>query len=162
VESRMRTSVASFTPESYDRKFMGSVPPLILDTLSQLEAQCGPLSHISVQYEKIDLILIPHNNQIIAISLETGPLEPILRKPVDIAKNLHVTPPTVTGMLNKLREEQFIVHEKYGGIVLTEKGSSMADEMRQRHGLLVSFLRLLGADETRAQKDTEGLEHYID
>jgi Mn-dependent DtxR family transcriptional regulator len=65
-------------------------------------------------------------------------------------------------MLNKLREEQFIVHEKYGGIILTEKGSSMADEIRQRHGLLVNFLRLLGADETRAQKDTEGLEHYID
>jgi len=83
-------------------------------------------------------------------------------KPVDIAKNLYVTPPTVTGMLNKLREEQFIVHEKYGGIVLTEKGSSMADGIRQRHGLLVNFLRLLGADETRAQKDTEGLEHYID
>ena len=80
VESRMRTHVASFTPEDYDRKFMGSVPPLILDTLSQLEAQCGPLSHISVQYEKVDLIFIPHNNQIIAMSLETGPLEPILRK----------------------------------------------------------------------------------
>ena len=83
-------------------------------------------------------------------------------KPVDIAKNLHVTPPTVTGMLNKLSEEQFILHEKYGGIVLTEKGTSMADGIRQRHGLLVNFLRLLGADETRAQKDTEGLEHYID
>jgi len=83
-------------------------------------------------------------------------------KPVDIAKNLHVTPPTVTGMLNKLSEEQFILHEKYGGIVLTEKGTSMADGIRQRHGLLVNFLQLLGADETRAQKDTEGLEHYID
>lgn len=80
VESRMRTHVASFTPEDWDRKFMGSVPPLILDTLSQLETQCGPLSHISVQYEKVDLIFIPHNNQIIAMSLETGPLEPILRK----------------------------------------------------------------------------------
>ena len=80
VESRMRTSVPSFTPETYDRKFMGSVPPMILDTLSQLETQCGPLSHISVQYEKVDLIFLPHNNQIIAISLETGPLEPILRK----------------------------------------------------------------------------------
>src|SRR5437773_11929295 len=29
VESRMRTHVASFTPEEYDRKFMGSVPPLV-------------------------------------------------------------------------------------------------------------------------------------
>jgi len=67
-------------------------------------------------------------------------------------KNLHVTPPTVIGMLNQLREEQFIVHEKYGRIVLTEKGSSMADGIRQRHGLLVNSLRLLGADGTRAQK----------
>jgi DtxR family manganese transport transcriptional regulator len=38
----------------------------------------------------------------------------------------------------------------------------MADAIRQRHGLLVNFLRLLGADETRAQKEAEGLEHYID
>ena len=83
-------------------------------------------------------------------------------KPVDIATHLHVKRPTVTGMLNKLRQEQFIVHEKYGGIILTEKGSSMADMIRKRHGLLVEFLKLLGTDETRAQKDTEGLEHYID
>ncbi len=80
VESRMRSSVASFTPETYDRKFMGSVPPIIVDTLSQLELQCGPLSHVSVQYQKVDLVFLPFNNQIIAISLEPGPLEPILRK----------------------------------------------------------------------------------
>ncbi len=76
----MRTSLASFTPETYDRKFMSSVPPMILDTLSQLEVQCGPVSHISVQYEKVDLIFLPYNNSIVAISLEPGPLEPILRK----------------------------------------------------------------------------------
>ncbi len=80
VESRMRTSLASFTPETYDRKFMASVPPMILDTLSQLEVQCGPIGHVSVQYEKVDLIFLPFNNQIVAISLEPGPLEPILRK----------------------------------------------------------------------------------
>ena len=83
-------------------------------------------------------------------------------KPVDIANHLHVARPTVTGMLNKLREEQLIIHEKYGGITLTEKGSSMAEAIRKRHGLLVDFLKLLGTDETQAQKDTEGLEHYID
>jgi hypothetical protein len=80
VESRMRSSVTSFTPETYDRKFMASVPPMILDTLSQLEYQCGPITHISVQYEKVDLIFLPFNNQIVAMSLEPGPLEPILRK----------------------------------------------------------------------------------
>jgi DtxR family transcriptional regulator, manganese transport regulator len=83
-------------------------------------------------------------------------------KPVDIANHLHVTPPTVTGMLGKLREEQLLVHEKYGGITLTDKGKSMADSIGKRHAVLVSFLKLLGAKEATAQKDTEGLEHYID
>jgi len=82
-------------------------------------------------------------------------------KPVDIANHLHVTPPTVTGMLDRLHDEQLIVHRKYGGIVLTEKGNSMAAGLGQRHALLVAFLKLLGVDESVAQKDTEGLEHYI-
>ncbi len=83
-------------------------------------------------------------------------------KPVDIANHLHVTAPTVTIMLNKLREEQLIIHEKYGGIVLTEKGKEMAKKIGQRHAVLVSFLKLFGVKETIAHKDTEGLEHYID
>ncbi len=82
-------------------------------------------------------------------------------KPVDIASHLHVTAPTVTGMLDRLREEQLLVHEKYGGIVLTEKGKSMAETLGQRHALLVNFLRLIGVEEATAQKDTEGLEHYV-
>ncbi len=82
-------------------------------------------------------------------------------KPVDIASHLHVTAPTVTGMLDRLREEQLLIHEKYGGIVLTEKGNKMAHTLGQRHALLVRFLRLIGVEEGRAQKDTEGLEHYV-
>ena len=89
LESRMRSNVMSLTPETYDRKFMSSVPPMILDTLSQLENQCGPLAHISIQYKKVDLVIFPHNNQIVAISLEPGPLEPILRKLRD-SLNLHI------------------------------------------------------------------------
>ena len=83
-------------------------------------------------------------------------------KPVDIARHLHVRPPTVTGMLARLDSEQLIHHEKYGGISLTEKGESMARSLGQRHALLVNFLKLFGVEETTAQKDTEGLEHYID
>lgn len=83
-------------------------------------------------------------------------------KPVDIASHLHVQPPTVTAMLERLDSEQLIHHEKYGGIVLTEKGESMARSLGERHALLVSFLKLFGVEETTAQKDTEGLEHYVD
>ncbi len=84
VESRMRSTVHSLTAQEYDRKFMGSVPPIVMDTLSQLEPQCGPVNHVSVQYEKVDMIFFPLNTQIIALSLEPGPLEPILRKLRDI------------------------------------------------------------------------------
>ncbi len=80
VESRMRSSVHSLTGEEYDKKFMRSVPPLIMDILAQLEGQVGPLSHISIQYERVDLVFFPLNTQILALSLEPGPLEPILRK----------------------------------------------------------------------------------
>jgi len=89
LESRMRSNVMSLTPETYDRKFMASVPPMIVDTLSQLENQCGPLTHISIQYQKVDLVIFPYNNQIVAISLEPGPLEPILRKLRD-SLNIHI------------------------------------------------------------------------
>jgi DtxR family transcriptional regulator, manganese transport regulator len=82
-------------------------------------------------------------------------------KPVDIANHLHVTAPTVTGMLDRLRGERLLIHEKYGGIVLTEKGNKMAHTLGQRHALLVRFLQLIGVEETTAQKDTEGLEHYV-
>ena len=83
-------------------------------------------------------------------------------KPVDIANHLHVRPPTVTGMLDRLHSEQLILHEKYGGITLTAEGENMARALGERHALLVSFLKLFGVEETTAQKDTEGLEHYID
>ena len=82
-------------------------------------------------------------------------------KPVDIASHLHVTAPTVTGMLDRLRDEELLLHEKYGGIVLTEKGNKMAHTLGQRHALLVRFLQLIGVEESTAQKDTEGLEHYV-
>jgi Mn-dependent DtxR family transcriptional regulator len=82
-------------------------------------------------------------------------------KPVDIASHLHVTAPTVTGMIDRLRTEQLLVHEKYGGIVLTDKGKKMAETLGQRHALLVRFLQLIGVEEATAQKDTEGLEHYV-
>ena len=38
----------------------------------------------------------------------------------------------------------------------------MARALGERHALLVAFLKLFGVEETTAQKDTEGLEHYID
>ncbi|HEX9430056.1 MAG TPA: iron dependent repressor, metal binding and dimerization domain protein [Candidatus Bathyarchaeia archaeon] len=45
---------------------------------------------------------------------------------------------------------------------MTGEGENMARALGERHALLVAFLKLFGVEETTAQKDTEGLEHYID
>ncbi len=79
-ESRMRSNVHSLTPEGYDRKFMSSVPPLVLDSLQQLEGQCGPLEQISIQYKRVDLMFFSFDSQIVVLSLEPGPTETIWRK----------------------------------------------------------------------------------
>ncbi len=79
-ESRMRSNVPSLTPEGYDRKFMSSVPPLVLDALQQLEQQCGPVEQISIQYQRVDLMFFMFENQIVVLSLEPGPTETIWRK----------------------------------------------------------------------------------
>jgi DtxR family manganese transport transcriptional regulator len=37
----------------------------------------------------------------------------------------------------------------------------MADKSRQRHQLVLDFLRALGVSEERAQADAEGIEHHV-
>ena len=42
-----------------------------------------------------------------------------------------------------------------------EKGISIAIGIRNRHGLLAEFFKLIGVDEQTANKDAEGLEHHL-
>src|SRR5437870_13862939 len=61
-------------------------------------------------------------------------------KPVDISSNLHVKPPMVTNMHERLNRDQLIVHQKNGGILLTERCIGMAETHNLRHVLLVRIL----------------------
>jgi Mn-dependent DtxR family transcriptional regulator len=80
---------------------------------------------------------------------------------VDISANLHVRSPSVTRMLQKLHASDLLVYERYRGIMLTEKGERLAKSVRERHGILVRFLRLLGVNPETAHRDAEGLEHSL-
>lgn len=80
----------------------------------------------------------------------------------DIAEALDVHPSTVTRMVQRLDEQQFIEYERYRGLVLTAKGEKLGRAIRDRHRALEGFLRLLGVeDEEVVQKDTEGIEHHL-
>lgn len=81
---------------------------------------------------------------------------------VDIGAHLAVSSPTVTKMIQRLDEEGLVVYERYRGVVLTADGEALAKEVRHRHGVVTSFLRILGVDDATANRDAEGVEHHLD
>src|SRR5690606_39515469 len=76
----------------------------------------------------------------------------------DIASSLDVQPSSVTRMLQRLDDQEFLVYEKYRGLVLTAKGQELGRRIKERHQLLEDFLRLLGVNEEDVQRDVEGIE----
>ncbi len=80
---------------------------------------------------------------------------------VDIADNLRVKPPTVSGMLQRLAARDYLVHEPYRGIRLTDKGAKIAKSVIARHSIISELLLMLGVENKVAYQDTEGIEHHI-
>ncbi|MBO8163164.1 MAG: transcriptional regulator MntR [Brevibacillus sp.] len=79
----------------------------------------------------------------------------------DIAEALEVHPSSVTKMVQKLDKDQYLVYEKYRGLVLTPKGKKIGKRLVDRHTLLEEFLRLIGVDEEHIFADVEGIEHHL-
>lgn len=80
---------------------------------------------------------------------------------VDISKYLNVSSPSVTKMVQRLDESGHLNYEKYRGISLTHEGIIVATSIRERHGLLADFFKMIGVDEDSANKDAEGIEHHL-
>ena len=80
---------------------------------------------------------------------------------IDISEYLNVSSPSVTKMVQKLNESGHLNYEKYRGIRLTDKGTLVAKNIRERHGLLAEFLKIIGVDEDTAYKDAECIEHHL-
>lgn len=79
----------------------------------------------------------------------------------DIAEGLEVHPSSVTKMIQKLDKDNYLVYEKYRGLVLTSKGQKMGKRLVVRHQLLEDFLTVIGVSEENIYKDVEGIEHHL-
>lgn len=79
----------------------------------------------------------------------------------DIAEALSVHPSSVTKMVQKLDKDEYLVYEKYRGLVLTPKGKKIGQRLVYRHELLEQFLRLIGVNEENIYRDVEGIEHHL-
>ncbi len=79
----------------------------------------------------------------------------------DIAEGLEVHPSSVTKMIQKLDKDEYLVYEKYRGLMLTSKGKKIGKRLLDRHHLLEEFLEIIGVDEENIYDDVEGIEHHL-
>jgi DtxR family manganese transport transcriptional regulator len=82
-------------------------------------------------------------------------------RPVDLARRLGVSHVTAVRTVARLVRDGYASTEPYRAIFLTDRGARLARESRERHALVVEFLRSLGIPEAAAQADAEGIEHHV-
>lgn len=80
---------------------------------------------------------------------------------VDLARRLGVSHVTVIRTVARLQRDGFVSSRPYRAIFLTDKGARLAEESRQRHELVLEFLRSLGVPQAIAEADAEGIEHHV-
>ena len=86
--------------------------------------------------------------------------EPI--KTTAIARELGLTPASVTEMLQRLAEEEFLEYRRYKGVRMTPKGVSAATDVLRRRKLLIVFLHeVLGMELDDARQEAHHLEHTV-
>ncbi len=80
----------------------------------------------------------------------------------NVAKDLDVSMPSVTGAVKKLAGLDLVIYEKYGLIKLTKKGEKLAKEVYKKHEALFVFLtKFLGVTKEVALKEACAIEHDI-
>lgn len=80
---------------------------------------------------------------------------------VDMAARLGVSQPTVAKMLKRLASVGLIEMIPWRGVFLTPEGEKLAQESRERHQIVESFLLVLGVSPEIARRDAEGMEHHV-
>lgn len=80
---------------------------------------------------------------------------------VDISEYLNVSSPSVTSMVKKLHENEFLKYERYRGMSLTDKGNEVAIAISRRHQILAELFTMIGVPDEIANEDAEGVEHHL-
>ena len=80
----------------------------------------------------------------------------------DIAAKLKVAKSSVHTALHSLSDKDYIKHEKYGTVYLTEQGLRTAEQIYARHIQLKAFFEsILGLDPETAENDACAAEHVL-
>lgn len=93
---------------------------------------------------------------ILILSKRTGNV-----RAIDIAEEMGISKPSVSRALTRLKDEACITVDSGGHISFTEKGSTIAEMIYERHRVLTALLTGIGVDEATASVDACKIEHDI-
>lgn len=120
----------------------------MIETTDSVERQDHDLSEAQEDYLKQVLLLGEGGNGVATTQA--------------LADRLAVRPASVTGMIRRLAEQDFLEHEPYHGVRLKERGRRVAMEQVRRHRLIETWLvRSLAFDWDEVHREAERLEHVI-
>ncbi|KZX15387.1 metal-dependent transcriptional regulator [Methanobrevibacter filiformis] len=79
-----------------------------------------------------------------------------------ISKSLNIAPGSVTQMLKKLEQGEYINYEPYKGAMLSDKGYKIAKKIKRKHRILEKFLSdVLNIDEKNIHQQACEMEHSL-
>ena len=81
----------------------------------------------------------------------------------DIASRTHVSKSSVTAALRQLCLSGLVHHDPYEVVTLTDRGETLAEELRRKHNTLRGFLeQVLNIDGETADANACRMEHVVD
>lgn len=80
---------------------------------------------------------------------------------VDLSQRFGVSHATVNKVIARLKKEGLVNSEPYRSLFLTKDGEKLAQACKERHIIVVEFLKSLGVSEKTAEMDAEGVEHHV-
>lgn len=79
----------------------------------------------------------------------------------ELSDALSVQPPSATKMVQKLNESGLLKYEKYGYIMLSDKGRYIGAALLKRHNIIEALLKILGVSKNTILDETEKVEHTL-
>lgn len=79
----------------------------------------------------------------------------------ELSQSLNIQPSSATKMVQRLAEMGYIKYEKYGFLMLAEKGKQVGASLLRRHTIIENFMRMIGVKEAEVLEETEKIEHML-
>ncbi len=79
----------------------------------------------------------------------------------DIARELNISKPSVTQMMQRLERDGCIFYKPYAPLKLTLKGKNIGKKVSERHQVLAEFFTILNIPSSIQKKDIHGIEHFL-